>query len=88
MQRSAMAFPQKPAAARKFNPDDIMDTRQDGNVIFRKHASGSITALVDGEAQPARQLSVELRDRLGLPDKKNNTTRTLGAQVFRFFQKT
>jgi predicted methyltransferase MtxX (methanogen marker protein 4) len=88
LQRSAMEFPQKPSAARKFNLGDIIDTHQDGNVIFRKHASGSFTALVDGEAQPARQLLMELRDRLGLPDKKNNTTRTLGAQVFRFFQKT
>lgn len=82
LQRSAFAFPQKPSVASRFILGDVIDTHKDGNVVIRKHVSGSFTALVEGEPQPARQLLMDLRDRLELPDKTNNTTRSLGAQVF------
>ncbi len=65
-----------------FDVGDVIDTHQEGEIEFRKHTSGSYTALVDGKQQPARQLLMDLRDRMGLPYKTNNTTRTLGAQVF------
>jgi|GEM_PF-493637 len=65
-----------------FDVGDVVDVHFDGKVTFRKHSSGSYTAIVDGKQQPARQLLMDLRDRMGLPDKANNTTRTLGAQVF------
>jgi len=65
-----------------FEVGDVVDSHQNGNIIFRKHSSGSYTVLVDGKQQPARQFLMDLRDRMGLPDKTNNTTRTLGAQVF------
>lgn len=65
-----------------FDVGDVVDTHQEGHVTFRKHSSGSYTALVHGKQQPARKLLLDLRDRMGLPDKANNTTRTLGAQVF------
>lgn len=61
---------------------DVVDTHQDGTITFRKHSSGSYTVFVDGKQKPARQLLMDLRDRMGLPDKPNNTTRSLGAQVF------
>lgn len=82
LKRNAMSFPQKPTLPGKFTLGEIIETHQDGNVMFRKHSSGSFTAMVDGEPQPARQLLMELRDKLKLPDKTNNTTRSLGAQVF------
>lgn len=65
-----------------FDIGDVVDTHQDGTITFRKHSSGSYTVFVDGKQQPARQLLLDLRDRMGLPDKANNTTRSLGAQVF------
>ena len=82
LQRSAMSFPLKPAAASKFELGEVIDAHQEGDVLFQKHESGSFTALVNGTPQPARQLLIELRDRLGLEDKANNTTRSLGGQVF------
>lgn len=82
LQRSAMSFPHKPATASKFELGEVVDKHQEGEVLFQKHASGSYTAIVNGTPQPARQRLMELRDRLGLEDKANNTTRTLGRQVF------
>jgi len=82
LMRSAMTFPNKPATAGKFDVGDVTETYEYGNVVFRKHVSGSFTALVDGEPKPARQLLIDLRDRLGLPQKVNDTTRSLGGQVF------
>jgi hypothetical protein len=80
--RAAMTFPDKPVGAGPFDVGDIVDVHQEGNVLFRRHASGSFTVLVDGSPEPAFQHLMRLRDALGLPDKTNNTTRTLGTQVF------
>lgn len=82
LHRSAMSFPLKPAATSKFELGQVVDTHLEGDVLFQKHTSGSFTALVNGTPQPARQLLKEFRDRLGLPNKANNTTRSLGGQVF------
>lgn len=83
LSRGRMTFPHKPAqAAGKFDVGEVVDTYVDGNVEIRKHASGSFTALVDGEPQPARQYMIAIRDGMGLPDKTTNTTRSLGAQIF------
>jgi len=78
----AMTFPNKPSSADKFEVGDVIATHKEGDVFIRKHASGSFTALVDGEPQPARQYLICIRDNMGLPDKPTNTTRSLGAQVF------
>lgn len=80
--RGAMTFPIKSNVAGKFDVGDVVDTYQEGNVVIRKHSSGSFTALVDGEPKPARQYLLGMRDAMGLPDKTTNTTRSLGAQVF------
>jgi hypothetical protein len=80
--RASMAFPEKPTGADTFDVGDIVDTHQDGSVLFRKHASGSFTVLVDNQPEPAFQHLIRLRDAMVLPDKANNTTRTLGNQVF------
>lgn len=80
--RGAMAFPLKAATAGKFEVGEVINSHQHGNVVIRRHTSGSFTALVDGVPQPARQHLLEIRDSLGLPDKSTNTTRSLGAQVF------
>jgi hypothetical protein len=80
--RAAMTFPDKPVGAGPFDVGDIVAVHQEGNVLFRRHASGSFTVLVDGSPEPAFQHLMRLRDVLGLPDKTNNTTRTLGTQVF------
>jgi hypothetical protein len=83
LSRARMTFPHKPAqAAGKFEVGEVVDTYVDGNVEIRKHASGSFTALVDGQPKPARQYLIEIRDRLGLQRKPTDTTRSLGAQVF------
>lgn len=80
--RLSMIFPKKPSGAGLFDVGDIVDTYQDGNLLFRKHTSGSFTVLVDNQPEPAFQHLMRLRDSMGLPDKLNNTTRTLGTQVF------
>ena len=80
--RGAMTFPRRTDAADKFDVGPVIDTHQEGEVLIRKHASGSFTALVGGEPVPARQYLLSMRDAMGLPDKATNTTRTLGAQVF------
>ncbi len=80
--RGAMIFPDKPVGAGIFDIGDIVDTYQEGNLLFRKHSSGSFTVLVDNKPEPAFQHLMRLRDAWGLPDKTNNTTRTLGAQIF------
>lgn len=80
--RAAMTFQDKPVGAGPFHVGDIVNVHQEGNVLFRRHASGSFTVLVDGLPEPAFQHLLRLRDALGLPDKTNNTTRTLGNQVF------
>ena len=80
--RGAMTFPNKQSAAGKFEIGDVIATHTDGHIVIRKHSSGSFTALVDGEPKPARPYLIEIRDALGLPDKVNNTTRSLGSQVF------
>jgi hypothetical protein len=80
--RAAMTFPSKPVGAGIFNVGDVVDTYQEGNMLFRKHSSGSFTVLVDNKPEPAFQHLLRLRDAWKLPDKANNTTRTLGAQVF------
>lgn len=82
LQRSAMTFSTKPNAPAKFELGEIVESHRDGDVVFNKHSSGSFTALIDGSPQPARQLLLDFRDRLGLPNKVNNTTRSLGSQVF------
>lgn len=80
--RGLMSFPNRPSSANKFEVGDVIATHQEGDIIIRKHTSGSFTALVSGEPQPARQYLIDIRNAMGLPDKANNTTRTLGAQVF------
>lgn len=80
--KGSMTFPRRPVSAGKFDVGIVVDTYEDGNVTIRRHDSGSFTALVDGVPQPARQYLLAIRDRLGLPDKVTNTTRSLGAQVF------
>jgi DNA-binding transcriptional regulator YdaS (Cro superfamily) len=82
LSRSDMAFPYKPISVETFSVGDIVDTHNEGNVLFRRHSSGSFTVLVDGKPEPAFRHLMSLRNSLGLPDKVNNTTRTLGAQVF------
>lgn len=81
--RGVMTFPTKVVSAERFEVGDVVATHTKGNVVIRKHVSGSYTALVDGQPSPARQLLISLRDALDLPDKTTNTTRSLGAQVFR-----
>jgi hypothetical protein len=83
LQRSAMTFPNKPASASRFDVGHVVDTYIHKNVEVRRHSSGSFTTLVDGKIQPARQYLLAIRDDLGLSDKTNNTTRSLGAQIFR-----
>jgi hypothetical protein len=85
--RGAMKFPKTIATANKFELGEVIATLKDGDVEYRKHTSGSFTALVDGKPEPARQHLLSLRDQLGLPDKMTNTTRSLGAQVFGHFNK-
>ena len=80
--RGAMTFPNRPALAGKFEVGDVVSSHVEGDTVIRKHASGSFTALVDGEPKPARQYLIGMRDAMGLPDKATNTTRSLGAQVF------
>jgi hypothetical protein len=80
--RGAMTFPERTRSAERFEVGPVIDTYQEGSVEIRKHASGSFTALVDGEPQQARQYLFKMRDAMGLPDKPNNTTRSLGAQIF------
>lgn len=80
--RSAMTFPKQSRVEGKFEVGGVLETYQDGNVLIRKHTSGSFTALVNGEPMPARQYLITIRDAMSLPDKANNTTRSLGAQVF------
>ncbi len=82
LEGGAIAASQELVAEGTFDVGEVIDSFQDGNVNFRKHTSGSYTALIDGKQQPALQLLMSLRDRLGLPDKSNNTTRTLGGQIF------
>lgn len=62
--------------------DPVLATHQDGNVVVRKHVSGSFTVLVDGKPDAARQHLLRMRDAMGLPDKTSDTTRSLGGQVF------
>lgn len=78
----AMTFPNKPVGAGIFKIGEVVDTHQEGNVLFRKHSSGSYSVLVDSKPEPAFQHLIRLRDAWNLPDKINNTTRTLGAQIF------
>jgi len=80
--RGLMTFPNKPSSVNKFEVGDVISTHSEGNIVIRKHTSGSFTALVDGEPTPARQYLIEIRNALGLPDKATNTTRSLGSQVF------
>jgi hypothetical protein len=80
--RVSMIFPKKPTGAGSFKVGDVVDTHQDGNVLFRKHAHGSFTVQIGNQPEPAFQHLLRLRDTMGLPDKINNTTRTLGTQVF------
>jgi hypothetical protein len=80
--RGAMTFPQRSTSANKFEVGDVITSHKDGNVVIRKHVSGSFTALVDGVPMPARQYLLGIRDVMNLPDKATNTTRSLGAQVF------
>ena len=61
---------------------DVVASHQIGDVLIRKHASGSFTSLIDGKPQPARQYLISIRDQMGLPAKVNDTTRSLGAQIF------
>ena len=82
LQRSLMTFPERPEATARFEVGEIVGTHIHGNVEIRKHTSGSFTALVDGQPQPARQYLLTIRDELGLPKKTHDTTRTLGTQVF------
>jgi hypothetical protein len=65
-----------------FEVGAVISEYSQGHITVRKHVSGSFTTLVNGELQPARQLLLEIRDQLGLPDKATNTTRSLGAQIF------
>ncbi|WP_131618218.1 hypothetical protein [Roseivivax marinus] len=80
--RSSMVFPNKPDGARTFEVGPVVDSFENGGVTFRKHSSGSFTVLVEGEPQPAYQYLRNLRDSMGLPEKTNDTTRSMGAQVF------
>ncbi len=80
--KGAMTFPQRAQTASKFEVGEVVDTFEDEDVVIRKHSTGSFTALVKGQPQPARQYLLEIRDRMNLPDKSTNTTRSLGAQVF------
>lgn len=80
--RGAMTFPNRKISVRKFDVGEVVETHVEGHIVFRKHSSGSFTALVNGNPEPARQYLLELRDKLKLPDKANNTTRSLGSQVF------
>lgn len=80
--RKQMTFPGKAVSAVKFEVGDVVKTYQKGNVIIRKHSSGSYTALVNGNPEPARQYLLAMRDSMGLPSKSPDTTRSLGAQVF------
>ena len=80
--RGLMSFPNRPPSTNKFNVGEIIATYQEDHIVIHKHSSGSYTALVSGEPQPARQYLIDIRDAMGLPDKANNTTRSLGAQVF------
>jgi hypothetical protein len=77
-----MSFPKQEVGASRFEVGKVVGTHQEGNVTIRKHESGSFTALVDGRPEPARQYLLRIRDSMNLPDKINNTTRSLGAQVF------
>lgn len=80
--RGAMTFPNRPSSAEKFEVGDVIASHNEGEAVLRKHVSGSFTALVNGEPKPARQYLIGFRDAMKLPDKANNTTRSLGAQVF------
>lgn len=80
--RGAMTFPYSSKLEGKFELGDVIETHKINDLVIRKHQSGSFTVLVGGEPQPARPHLIALRDEMGLPDKVNNTTRTLGAQIF------
>lgn len=80
--RTTMTFPTRVSSTDRFYVGPVVDTHQQGNVLIRRHATGSFTALVNGVPQPARQLLLAMRDEMGLPDKATNTTRSLGTQVF------
>lgn len=84
--RGAMAFPNRIATADKFDVGPVVDTYQDGEVLIRKHASGSFTALVGGVPQPARSYLISIRDAMCLLPKARDTTRSLGAQVFGYLR--
>ncbi len=84
---AAMTFSQQTENPAIFDVGDVIQTHQDGDTTFRKHASGSFTAIVDGTPSPARKHLLKLRDKLGLPDKNTNTTRSLGAQIFKHLGK-
>ncbi len=80
--RGAMSFPNRTPTVGKFDVGEVVASYKEGPITIRKHSSGSFTALENGQPTPARQHLMSMRDSLGLPDKTNNTTRTLGAQVF------
>ena len=82
LRRGSMTFPSRPSSAQKFEVGPVIATHQEGEIVIRKHSSGSFTALVAGQPVPARQYLVDIRNAMGLPDKATNTTRSLGAQVF------
>jgi len=77
-----MTFPGKAIAEVKFGVGNVVEIHQEGEVIIRKHSSGSFTALVNGAPKPARPYLMAMRDAKGLPSKATDTTRSLGAQVF------
>ncbi len=82
LSRSAMNFPSTTQSAKKFEIGAVLDSYQIENILIRKHSSGSFSALVDGKPKPARQYLMAIRDKMGLPEKVNDTTRSLGAQIF------
>jgi hypothetical protein len=73
LMRNAMTFPTRISTTDRFDVGTVVDTYQHGNVLIRRHATGSFTALVNGAPQPARQLLLAMRDEMGLPDKATNT---------------
>ncbi|WP_135433963.1 hypothetical protein [Pseudotabrizicola sediminis] len=87
LQRSAMTFPSTTVTEGKFEVGDVVKIYQEGEVIIRKHSSGSFTALVNGLPKPARPYLMAMRDSKGLPNKSTDTTRSLGAQVFANLEK-
>ena len=46
--RGVMTFPTKALSAARFEVGDVVATHTEGNIVIRKHATGSFTALIDG----------------------------------------